>query len=433
MLDHTFHRRPLRVVQASVQRSDSDSSADMDVKKRWPPRTVAGLRSKRFLQEHHTRPQTATLAKPRVLDTCYLTKVDMSLTRKALLNISNLCKSTGKRGGRVPMKAFAKITTSGVCMQLRPNHRPLGRSLSEADESWEDEDSCSELNGRSVSRTKTFVRESNVNNQGGKGGAKSLAAAKKGIKRTVPEPCHSCGRSDLPERLHSHPATKSRTICRSQTVPAVTVTRPVKSSVQRPTPIKYKSVVNSKKLVENSHPAKGKPEVRGILKSVFPKPPASPNLGGPRPPRSPTKFLAPTSVSSPKVRSKSPNSQVSKAPVSPKVQTLPKPPPSPKPSDKPPASPLTKQNKSPSPRPIHKLSPNIKKQDVSPTRATSPRSFVVVEDKADKKKPVSPKKVEAKPVKGKLLQPCYVCGKDFGPSSLPLHEPKCLEVRYFLI
>jgi zinc-finger of a C2HC-type len=428
MLDHAYQRRPLRVVQpcSSIQRSDSDSSAEGDIKsKRWPPRTVASLRNKRFLQEHHTRPQTATLAKPRVLDTCYLTKVDMSLTRKALLNISNLCKSTGKRGGRVPMKAFAKITTSGVCMQLRPNHRPVGRSLSEADESWEDEDSCSEMiGGRSVSRTKTFIRESNVNNQGSKSGAKLPAAAKKGTKRTVPEPCHSCGRSDLPERLHSHPATKSRTNCRSQTVPAVTVTRPVKSSVQRPTPIKYKSAVNSKKLVENSHQTKGKPEVRSILKSVFPKPPASPNLG-PRPPRSPTKLLAPTSVPSPKGRSKSPNKQVSKAPLSPKVHALPV---SSKPNDKPPASPLPKQNKSPSPKPIHKLSPNIKKKDVSPTRATSPRSFVVVEDKAEKKKPVSPKKVEAKPGKVKLL-PCYVCGKDFAPSLLPLHEPKCLEVR----
>jgi zinc-finger of a C2HC-type len=432
MLDHTFHRRPLGVVQASIQRSDSDSSTDaMDVKatKRWPPRTVASLRNKRFLQEHHTRPQTATLAKPRVLDTCYLTKVDMSLTRKALLNISNLCKSTGKRGGRVPMKAFAKITTSGVCMQLRPNHRPLGRSLSEADESWEDEDSCSEIVGaRSVGRTKTFVREGNASNN--QGGAKTLAAAKKGTKRTVPEPCHSCGRSDLPERLHSHPATKSRTICRSQTtVPVVTVTRPVKSSVQRPTPIKYKSVVNSKKLAENSHQAKGKPEVRSILKNVFPKPPASPSLG-PRPPRSPTKLLAPTAIHSPKVRSKSPNSQ--KAPASPKVHAQPKAPSSPKPTDKPPASPLTKQIKSPSPKPIHKLSPNNKKKDVSPTRATSPRSFVVVEEKAEKKKPVSPKKVEAKPVKGKLL-PCYVCGKDFGASSLPLHESKCLEVRKLFV
>lgn len=24
---------------------------------------------------------------------------------------------------------------------------------------------------------------------------------------------------------------------------------------------------------------------------------------------------------------------------------------------------------------------------------------------------------------------CYICGKEFGTASLPLHEPKCLEVR----
>ena len=25
---------------------------------------------------------------------------------------------------------------------------------------------------------------------------------------------------------------------------------------------------------------------------------------------------------------------------------------------------------------------------------------------------------------------CYICGREFGSASFPIHEPKCLEVRY---
>ncbi|XP_065350738.1 zinc finger protein 474-like [Cloeon dipterum] len=381
MLDRS--RRPLQVVQQPLQRSDSDSSADLERAKRKPARIPISLRSKKCFQER-PRPQTATLARPRVLDTSYLTKVDMSLTRKALLNITNLCRSSGKRGGKTPLKAFAKITTSGAYMQLRPNHRPLmGRSQSEADESWEDEDSLTELlmhrNKASTSyRSKTFIRENNNNNP-----AKSMLGAKKGGgKRSVPEPCRSCGRSDLPERLHSHPVTKSKS------VPTVTVTRPVKSSVQRPTPIKYRSN------------KAGEPPQKGILKAYFPKPDPQGVLFGPKP------------LSCPKP---APNKKSAAAPksVSPK---------------RPPASPVAKTNKSPSPKPP---ASSLKAGGTSPTRSASPRAFVVVEEKAGEKKA---KNNEQKLVSSKKQQPaklqqaaCYVCGKELNASLMAQHESKCLE------
>lgn len=73
------------------------------------------------------------------------------------------------------------------------------------------------------------------------------------VKSTkLPEPCKTCGRSDQPERLHSHPTTSVRSVKRTMEVP-------VKNTVQKPMAMKYQS----KKAVS---PTK-KPQVKPVVKS----------------------------------------------------------------------------------------------------------------------------------------------------------------------
>ncbi|XP_059474376.1 ubiquitin carboxyl-terminal hydrolase 31-like [Neocloeon triangulifer] len=416
MLERT--RRPLRTVQTvqqSIQRSDSEGSSSTDLDR--PKKKSTG------------RPQTATLARPRVLDTCYLTKVDMSLTRKALLSVNNLCKKQ-----RAPPKAFAKITTSGAAMQLRPKHK-----LSSGDESWEDEEEPAKS---VVLRAKTFVRENGV-----------------------PKPCRSCGRNDLPERLHSHPAPAA---------PSTKQRPPLKSSVQRPTPIKYKSV-KSKVTCTTSFHSSNLAKKNAVLKQAFFPAPCRPNPQG--------VLFGPSSAKPAAV----PNSKP--AALSPKTSPVP------------PTKPNSPKR---SPRRDQKGVSKIPAPKQAVLRAASPRSFVVVEEKQPRIKLQKvgqvklAKSKKQKPAVLKVLQPaetnvgakklnpnlqvpqrtqhpfeqsenlkldastlgnkrplserrlnrelepskiredtprlnhleqetkCYLCGRSFATLSLPLHEPICL-------
>ncbi|KAF4527495.1 hypothetical protein B566_EDAN015432 [Ephemera danica] len=370
---------------ADFQRSDSESSELMalanstnKIRTYRQPKTARApsTKDKRKLtrQESTPRPQTATLERPRVLDTTYLTKLDMSLTRKALLSVTNLCKvPVGKR--KIPLRSAGRIVGA---RRLKP--RP-----SEADESWEDE-SVSEVE-RPVKEKKTLRNQvgskrivvardkSETKSRQDTPNAKvrnSVSSPCRGdhsrkatTPRNIPEPCRSCGRTDLPERLHSHPKITKPTE-NNRPVPAVTITRPVKSSVQRPVPIKFRS-------------EKSKAKTQSVKTS--------------------TEQIKITE-SGKGVNIKNTDSVSTKIPVSPKTNRS-----SPKPKTGSPKS--ASQNGSPR------------------SLASSPRSFVVMEEKQDTTS--TPRATATPSTGGPRLLVCYLCGREFGTASLPLHEPRCLE------
>lgn len=135
-------------------------------------------------------------------------------------------------------------------------------------------------------------------------------ALKPGKSTKLPEPCKTCGRSDQPERLHSHPVTSLKNSRKMEE----NVKVPTKNTVQKPVAIRYKS----KKAEEKRAP-------------------------------SPTKKVV----------------------------------------------------------------------AISPTKV-----------KLEKAKEEENTKEVGRVKSAKRTLTCYLCGREFGTASLPLHEPRCLEVNY---
>lgn len=101
---HIFVRSPRGSNDTNEQlTSDSVNTDQMSVGIHFSPKTTDGISAtwpKMKRSESGSgdtdvasivRPQTATLERPRILDVTLLGKIDMSLTRKSLLSISNLC------------------------------------------------------------------------------------------------------------------------------------------------------------------------------------------------------------------------------------------------------------------------------------------------------------------------------------------------------
>ncbi|XP_018573986.1 uncharacterized protein LOC108913016 isoform X2 [Anoplophora glabripennis] len=302
--------------------------------KTWTPKRE----KKNKKTEEQPRPLTATLEKPMILDISLVGKIDMSKIRKEFLNISNLC--------RVPLiiknKNVLKVNRP---LSLPPpeKHKNKKKKISDAEDSFEDEESTSVQSARKIKNDKINNKIKTASKKGGllrpatisdANNNKTLKVPRKCgvangkvmnlkselIKSTkLPEPCSTCGRPDQPERFHSHPATLMRsTGKRTEESPKI----PVKSTVQKPVAIKYKSKTNAEK------------------KAISP-----------------------------------------------------------------PRKPLT------STPPVQKAShiPQTVQRTSNPTVTSKPAEPVP----------------RAKSAKRTLT--CYLCGREFGTASLPLHEPKCLE------
>ncbi|KAJ8932560.1 hypothetical protein NQ318_011202 [Aromia moschata] len=297
--------------------------------KTWLPKRDAKVKKP---AEYPPRPLTATLEAPTILDISLMGKIDMSKIRKEFLNISNLC--------RVPLvlknRKAAKVTRP---LSLPPAQKKK-KKTSDAEDNWEKTSARKAKNDKinddikksavvNQTRHNGAIKVNNISDANNNKTRKSVPVsdrtsivrndANKSTK--LPEPCKTCGRPEQPERFHSHPATPMRQARKMEQSPKA----PVKSIVQKPVAIKYKSKT----------------------KETEKKP--SPN----RKPASPPQKMVQT-PSNAEQRANSNNNN--KAPAVPK-QTEPVP--------------------------------------------------------------------RAKSAKRTLT--CYLCGREFGTASLPLHEPKCLQ------
>lgn len=225
----------------------------------------------------------------------------MTLMRKEFFALSNLCK--------LPLT---------INLKKQPQRRPLSLPSSEIMRNHRKTSSEDEVSSKTITRRSVVP---SIKRQSPKNNDKSLSDTNNNTKpprklppttkpsyvkstKLMPEPCKTCGRSDQPERLHSHPVTSST--MRSVKKP---MEAPMKNTVQKPVAIKYQS-----------------------RKAV------SPTKKAPTPP------------------------QPKKTQIKPKIE-----------------------------------------------ETSRPKSA------------------------GKRTLTCYLCSREFGTASLPLHEPKCLEVRGFLM
>ncbi|CAH1285433.1 unnamed protein product [Diabrotica balteata] len=219
---------------------------------------------KRKDSDENKRPLTATLEKPTILDIRLIGKIDMSKIRKEFLNISNLC--------RLPiLLKKSKNSKPHRPLSLPPPAIEKKKKAKDSDDlsilsMGEEEESTQSVRvtGRHASKLKSITGKRTVktcddnNNNSSKtiriprrcpaalpSDNKPIGSAASDTKSTkqLPQPCNSCGRSDQPERLHSHPVTP------------ITANSPkllVKATVQKPVPLKYKSSKSKKETSKKS-------------------------------------------------------------------------------------------------------------------------------------------------------------------------------------
>ncbi|XP_066262351.1 zinc finger protein 474-like isoform X1 [Euwallacea similis] len=336
--------------------------------KTWPRKS-----EKKGEEEERKRPLTATLEKPTILDIRYMSKIDMSIIRKEFLNITNLC--------RLPLviksKGNAYKQLSILNADIYKTTKKKRKKAEPSDDSHEDEESSviqsaklqapanalmrsrssrssnksviNRVKQNSILAIKNSINDANNNKTLKVPSRKPNLTTIRMVKRMpspdlgksstkLPSPCKTCGRPDLPERFHSHPATPLKlSPKKSPGKRAVGATKspekiPVKSTVQKPIAIKYKS--------------KGTSNMPSDTRKT----------------QSPLKKSTSSGLPIPKVCVTSP----------------------------------VKSKETPS---SNKENSMGKKTSTTPLRGGS----------------------------GKRTLTCYICGREFGTASLPLHEPKCIQ------
>ncbi|KAK3932551.1 Zinc finger protein 474 [Frankliniella fusca] len=394
----------------------------------WPPKgrgagggggSGGGGRS----PEDAGRPRTATLDKPLVLDIALLGHLDMTtLTRRGLLNACRFRRNRGVVGvfapgptsGTGPGLATAASTPTPRGLPSRtPSRSDVSgdeatpvvsrrrgaaggggalvrqkKSVIEEDEesSWTEDDRYSTYRVRRNNRLNRTFRipalgaigrgrrqplESIINNNNnipetGDGKPQQQAKARRGGpslgpglgpslddilggREQVPEPCRTCGRPELPERLHSHPKLPGHPkpsqhhgyghLQLAVPPPSVpqTAPAPVKNAVKKPVAIKYR-------------------------------------------PRRGSEGAAPASLDPSAAALRSPRRQG--------------------------ASPGRK---------------------VSPARGSPARGAFLVTHFVDSDGPGPGPASPSRAARAPRIVTCFVCGREFGTASLPLHEPQCIQ------
>lgn len=353
------------------------------------------------------RPDTATLEKPLILDPGLLRKVDMTrLTRDRLLTIENLL-ATPKKSRATP-KVREKLTKS------RTTSRE-GRT-----ESGEDEESAvlDEFKLRKPRLNTTFRVKSHVR----KGLREVFSSTiqlqvppdkevvkvkspkikenrpshhKKSVEdvfgalivkeNIVPSPCNACGRSEKPERLHAHPSMpqnkRSRMKEDQENLEKVVLQ---KSSVTKPVAMKFRSGKNRKE----KHAEGDK---------------SSPDL-----PKFTQKETKEQKKSMPLIRRET--FRIDKG-------------------SKPTLS-VEKKQSSPSPSPTRKVPAYPSSIPRRPALPRTPKhNLAVPSSPLPLPVPVNPPVVHSASSRRTRTITCYLCQKQFGTASYPLHEPQCLQVN----
>ncbi|KAK2576399.1 hypothetical protein KPH14_005743 [Odynerus spinipes] len=243
---------------------ESDSSqtrSPMGKTSTWPPKMK---RSAQPLYEELDRPKTANLDKPSVLNPELVDKLDMSLLSKELFcdSITRYQQLTAKTisGGNssttelFPSNRCRRRQTLLLGLQQQQQHHQratwndrvvlrhkrcsfeqiLDASLSQIEPALDtarmqkqsrlaivQDNQNANLGKRSSPESKKFDDNNNRNSSNGPNKVSTLSSVKKKSSRAsmpadvevftsltsknVPEPCRTCGRSDQPERFHSHP------------------------------------------------------------------------------------------------------------------------------------------------------------------------------------------------------------------------------------
>lgn len=209
------------------------------------------------------RPLTATLEKPTILNISFIDKIDMTLMRKEFFALSNLCK--------LPLT---------INLKKQPQRRPLSLPPSEINRNRKQTSSEDEASLKTSRKPMVHL----LKRQSPKNGDKPLISDTNNntklprklppttkpsyVKSTkLPEPCKTCGRSDQPERLHSHPVTSSA----MRSVVKRTMEAPMKSTVQKPVAMRYqskKAVSPTKKAPTPPQPKKtqNKPKTEEVVR-----------------------------------------------------------------------------------------------------------------------------------------------------------------------
>jgi hypothetical protein len=174
-----------------------------------------------------SRPRTAILRRPIILDETLKDKVDMTMTKKQFLVAVKLCDEAKRR------TALATASTMQVVvlprMRPRPSRAAVGyrreklrvRPSALGDIVLEEQQvkmflppTASRPRTKKLDRPinaptdlpsiSTLVRSDSIRIPPGQEKKNSWPPMSSKTTEKVPEPCRSCGRSDVPERLHTH-------------------------------------------------------------------------------------------------------------------------------------------------------------------------------------------------------------------------------------
>ncbi|XP_054277852.1 zinc finger protein 474-like [Macrosteles quadrilineatus] len=341
-----------------------------------PPHLWSVVRRMQLKPGAKPRPDTATLDRPLVLDPQLLRKVDMTrLTRDRLMTIENLISSPKK--------------TRGSPRAKEKSGKPLAKSKSKYEkEDWQDQKNSNEEFPRKNSRVinTTFRVRSHVRKglrevfsppQTKEKISPKLKEKDKKVEDvfgtlilsdTVPSPCSTCGRSERPERLHAHPSVPQNKRTKLKEDQENTVVQ--KSSVTKPVAMKFRS-----------GKTKGKMEMQRASSLA--------------------------DQLKPKEQKRVPLIRSETFKIERDAKLVKKKTPSPSPSRKgslvhpPPRRPALPRTPEKSPRAVSPAPPPIPVTSNPVVHSASPRR---------------PRTVT-----------CYLCQKQFGTASYPLHEPQCLQ------
>lgn len=197
-------------------------------------------------EEEPQRPLTATLEKPTILNISFIDKIDMTLMRKEFFALSNLC--------RLPLTINLKKTQKQHQEICRKPTRPLSLPASEIKRNCKKSNSEDETHLRCIKKSVIPLKSLQIN-KSPKNCSKTHSDTNNNTKlprklppttrlnyvksTKLPEPCKTCGRSDQPERLHSHPVTSVRSV--KKTMEDSKNKAPIKNTVQKPVAMKYQS------------------------------------------------------------------------------------------------------------------------------------------------------------------------------------------------
>ncbi|CAK9808347.1 Zinc finger protein 474 [Anthophora plagiata] len=246
----------------------------------WPPKMKRGV----FVYDDPERPKTANLEKPSVLDPDLVDKLDMSLLSKELLvdSMTRFRHSKAISGGTSAFPSSSRYRHSVTAPERRRQQYSLStngeattwfngpfpvrykrRSFEQILDTKLGGHIDASMESPRMQKHERIVSQDTAkksldnrklddnNNRNGTSGHKvhSLSMLKKkgsrpivqndieiftaSSTRSAPEPCKSCGKSDQPERFHSHPkggqqkAKDSPTNAKSKTAIPKTIQRPV--------------------------------------------------------------------------------------------------------------------------------------------------------------------------------------------------------------